>query len=147
MMNHEIKALLLVVGVLFVTFLQGEVFQFTNHRDFTISGGYVNSWLSGEYVDDWNLTLGLDDLKSRHDFFIDLSYLITTENNLIRFEPGIRYINRGWTWWDKGEMFDEYGHYLGINRNTYGREKLYYNGIISPKGYINSFLVSIGVKI
>ena len=124
---NKTKCIVLLMTIISLTLLNADGFQFTPDRNLTISGGYVNSWLSGKYVDDYNSYLvGLDDLKSRHDFFIDISYLLTTKNDLLRFEPGLRYIHRGWTWWDgKQDIIDEQGNNLG-EVNTHAREKLYY---------------------
>ena len=126
MMINKTKCIMLLMTILSLTLLNADGFQLTTDKNLTISGGYVNSWLSGQYVDDWNGMTGLDDLTSRHDFFIDLSYLLTTQYDLLRFEPGIRYIHRGWTYWDgKQDRIDEQGNYLG-KIETHAREKLYY---------------------
>ena len=126
MMINKTKCIMLLMAIFTVTLLYADGFQFTPYRNLTISGGYVNSWADGSFVEDFNSNEGIDNLKSRHDFFFDLSYLLTTQNDLLRFEQGIRYIHRGWTWWDgKQDLISPSGENLGKIK-THAREKLYY---------------------
>ena len=102
-----------------ITLCEAQSLKLTENRNITLSGGYVNSWLTGKLVDDWkDMSKDIyseDVMTSRDDFFIGLSYLFATENDLVQFETGLRYVHRGWVWWDeKLPTYDDQGDLIWL---------------------------------
>ena len=84
------------------TLLEAQMLQLTSGRNLTISGGYTQSWVDGQYTKQFEYKSSTSSVEG---LLIDVSYLTINSSDLFRLEKGLRYINRGFDY--RGE-FDGY---------------------------------------
>ena len=93
----KLRYFILYLSFLFIIcpLLEAQPFQLTPDRNLTISGGYTQSWVDGQYTKHFEHK---SSISSREGFLMDVSYLTINSNDLFRLEKGLRYINRGFAY-------------------------------------------------